>query len=96
MALQRDNRVKVSALLHAGYNVSKVANLVGLAQRSNGSRSAWTIGKVSTDEQAVVERLLWIMTACGIPFEGKTVFNKAFKYSKFILHLNTFQNVFSV
>ena len=48
----------------------KVANLVSLAQPSTPSKSAWTMVKVPTDVQAVVERLLWIMTACGKPFEA--------------------------
>ena len=42
----------------------------GLAQSSTRSRSAWTMAKVSIDAYAVVERLLWIMTACGMPFEA--------------------------
>ena len=41
-----------------------------LAQPSTRSRSAWTVAKVSTDMQAVVERLLWIVTAGGIPYEA--------------------------
>ena len=32
MAIQRDNRVKVSALLRAGHKVSEVANLVGVSR----------------------------------------------------------------
>ena len=32
MAPQRDNRFKVSALLHAGHKVSEVANLVGVSR----------------------------------------------------------------
>ena len=60
MAPQRDNLVKVSAFLRVGYKVSEVANHVGLAQPTVRSRSAWTMAKVSTDAQAVVERLLWI------------------------------------
>ena len=73
MAPQRDNQVKVSALFCAGYKVSEVANLVGLAQPSRRSRSTWTIAKISTDVQAVVERLLsleWHSAKCpsnGIP-----------------------------
>ena len=58
MTPQRDNRLKVSALLRAWNDVSEVANLVGFAQSSTRSRSAWTVAKVSTDVQAVVERLL--------------------------------------
>ena len=38
--------------------------------RRTGSRNAWTMEKMSTDVQAVVERLLWIVTACGMPFEA--------------------------
>ena len=44
----------------------------GVSQPSTESRSAWTTAKVSTDGQAVVERLLWIVTACGVP-QFKTV-----------------------
>ena len=32
MAVQRDNRVKVSALLRAGHKVSEAANLVGVSR----------------------------------------------------------------
>ena len=60
MASQRDNRVKVSALLIAGHKVSEVANHVSLAQQSMRSRSAWAMVNVSTDMQAVVERLLYL------------------------------------
>ena len=34
MAPQRDNQVKVSALLHAGHKMSEVANLVGVSLTS--------------------------------------------------------------
>ena len=40
IAPQRDNRVKVSALLRAGHKVSEVANLAGLTQPCTQSRSA--------------------------------------------------------
>ena len=70
MAPQSRNRMKVSALLRAGQKVSKIANLVGLAQPLTPSRSAWTMAKVSTDGQAVVEKLLGIVTACGMSFEA--------------------------
>ena len=70
MAPQRDNRVKVSALLSARHKVSEVANLVGLAQASTRSRSTWTMAKVSTEVQVVVDRVLWTITACGMPLEG--------------------------
>ena len=50
MTAQRDNRVKVSAILRAGHKVSEFANLVGLAQPSTRSRSVWTIAKVSIVE----------------------------------------------
>ena len=62
--------MKVSSLLRAGHKVSEVATLVGLAKPSTQSRRACTMAKMSTDVQAVVERLLWIVTACGLPFEG--------------------------
>ena len=48
MTPQRDNGVKVFALLRAGHKVSEAANLVGFTHLSTRSRSAWT--KVSTDE----------------------------------------------
>ena len=68
---QRDNRVKVSALLWAGHKASEAANLVRVSRtKSTWSRSAWTMMTVSTDVQAVVERLLWIVTACGMLFEA--------------------------
>ena len=67
MAVQGDNRLKVSALLHAGHKVSEVANLVSLAHLSTRPRSAWTMAKVLTDVQAVVERLLWIVTIRSMP-----------------------------
>ena len=38
MAPQRDNRMKLSALLLVGHKVSEVADLVGLAQPSMQSR----------------------------------------------------------
>ena len=62
MAPQRENRFKVSALLRAEHKVSEIANIVGLAQPSTRSRSVWTMAKVSTDLQTVIERLLWIVT----------------------------------
>ena len=68
MAPQRQSS-EVSALLRAGHKVSEVAILVGLAQPSTGSRSAWMMAKVSTAVQVVVESLLWIITACGMSFE---------------------------
>ena len=40
-----------------------------LAQPSTRSGSAWMMVKVSTDVQAVVERLLWIVTACEMRFK---------------------------
>ena len=40
-----------------------------LSQPSTRSRSAWTVSKVSTDVRAVVERLLWVVTVCEMPFE---------------------------
>ena len=63
---QRDNRVKVSAILLAGHKVSKIANLVGcVARPSTRSRSAWTMTKMSIDGQEAVERLLWTVTTAG-------------------------------
>ena len=50
MIPQRDNSVKVSALLRAGHKVSEVANLVGfLAQPYMRSGSVWTMAMISTD-----------------------------------------------
>ena len=64
MALQRENRVKVTS--SCGKRVSEVANLV----RESRTRRAWARAKVSTDVQTVIERLLWILTACGIQFKA--------------------------
>ena len=59
MASKRDNRVKVSALLRAGHKWVRSQTFVRcFAQPSTRSRSAWTMAKVSTDVQAVVETLL--------------------------------------
>ena len=41
-----------------------------LVQPSTRSRSGWTMAKELTDVQAVVERLLWIVTACGMSIEA--------------------------
>ena len=62
---------KLYALLCAEHNVSEVANYVGECRTTVDAinRSAWTMAKVSTDVQAVVERLLWIVTASGVTFE---------------------------
>ena len=49
---------------------------VCLAQPSTWSRSAWTMAKVLTDVQIVVERFLWIVTACGMPFEESLAYVK--------------------
>ena len=72
MALQRNNEVKVSALLREGHKVSEVINLVGVSctQLSTRSRNAWAMAKVSPDEQVVVKRLLWIVTVYGMSFDG--------------------------
>ena len=71
MAPQRENRVKVSTLLHAGHKVSEVANRVGVSCTAvYVIKKSWTMAKVSIDVQAVVERLLWTVTACGMPFEA--------------------------
>ena len=59
-----------SIVFRAGHKVSEAANLVGLAKPSAPSKSAWTVAKVSTDVQAVVKKLLWIVTACGVSFEA--------------------------
>ena len=40
-----------------------------LGKQSMRSRSAWAMAKMSTDVQAVIESLLWIVTACWLPFE---------------------------
>ena len=42
----------------------------GVSQQSTQSRSSRTMAKGSTDVQAVVERLLWIVTDCRMPFKG--------------------------
>ena len=55
IAPQRDNRAKVSILLQAEHKVSEIVILVGVSTRS---KSAWTMAQVSTDVQAVVEKLL--------------------------------------
>ena len=71
MTIQIDDIVIVFALLEAGLKICQVANFDGsLAQLSSQSRSGWTITKVWTDVRAVTGRVLWIMTACGIPFEA--------------------------
>ena len=49
--------------------VKSQALSVCLAQSSTRSRIAWAMTKMSTDVQAVAERLLWTVTACGMPFE---------------------------
>ena len=67
MVPQRDNRMKVTALLRAGPKVSDVANLIDLAQPSKRSRSAWTMAKVSRvvgDRKTVVDRYRLSTTAC--------------------------------
>ena len=67
MAPQRDNCVKVSALLHAGHKLREVANLVGVSRTTY-----YTIKKRMDDDEgvnrcaAVVEGLLWIVAACGM------------------------------
>ena len=71
IAPQRDNRAKVSALLRAGHKVSEFANLVGVSRTTvYAIRSALTLAKVSTDVQAMFERLLRIVTAVGMLFEA--------------------------
>ena len=82
MAPQRDNRVKVSALLRVGHKASEIVNLVGLAQPSTQSRNAWTMAKESTDVQRVLKRLLWNVTACLMSFEAvsRITFRKLSRY----------------
>ena len=58
IAPQRDNQVRVSALLRVGQKMSETTNLVSLAHPSTWSISTWTMAKVSTDVHAVVDRLL--------------------------------------
>ena len=68
MIPHRDNRLKLSARLHAKHKVSEIANLVGFVQTSTPSRSASTMEKVSTDVQVVGERLLspeWHPASCS-------------------------------
>ena len=63
---QRNNRVKVSALFRAGHKVSEV-DLVGVSRTNVYEiKKRRMMAKVSADLQAEVERLLWIVTACGI------------------------------
>ena len=71
MAQQRDNGVTVSALLRAGRKVSEVANHVGLSQLSTRSRSAWPMGTVSTDVQAVFEKMVMLSYFEGVLAHGR-------------------------
>ena len=71
MVSQRDKRVKDLALLCARHKVSDVANLVEVF-RTN----IFAIKKRMDDGEGVnrragtgVERLLWIVAACGMSFE---------------------------
>ena len=66
-----------------------------LAQPSTRSRSAWAMANVLTDVQAVIERLLWIETAYGMPFEGllrlrKTVLEERLLFAKYYFRKVTF------
>ena len=78
MALQRDNRVKVSTLFREGHKVSEIAHLDGVSRTV-----VYVIKKRMGDGecvnrpalQAVVERLLRIMTAFGMPFERQQSFD---------------------
>ena len=71
MAPQKGNRVKVYVLLRAGHKVSEIANFVGVSRTSAYAiKKLWTMAKVSIGVQTVVEKLLWIVITCGMPFEG--------------------------
>ena len=66
--------MKYSALLREGQKVSEVAKACrGVSRNHLRDQEAYGryIVKVSTDVQAVVERLFGMVTACGIPFEGQ-------------------------
>ena len=71
MTPQRDNYAEVSAVLHAGHKKSEVENLVGVSRTT-----VYAINKRIEDGESVnrpqagVERLMWIVIACGMPFEG--------------------------
>ena len=71
MAPQRDNRVKVFVFFFVRDTKWVRSQTLSrcLAQPSSRSRSAWIMMKLSTDVQAVFERLLWIVAAFGMPFE---------------------------
>ena len=58
MALQRDNRVKVSALVEVSLTTVYAI------------KKSMDYGEGVNRREAVVERLLWIVTACRMPFEG--------------------------
>ena len=68
MAPQRDNRVKVSALLRAGHKVSEVANLVEMS-RTTVYALKKRVDEGVTRRRIVVDRLLWIVTACRMSLE---------------------------
>ena len=69
--LWSDNRVKFSALFSAGHRVSEVANLVGVSCTIGYPiKKLMDNGAGVNRRAAVVERLLWFVTACRMPFEG--------------------------
>ena len=64
MAPQSDSQMKVSALLRAGHKVCEVANLVRVSRTTvDAIKKRMDNAKVSTDVQAVIGRLLWIVAA---------------------------------
>ena len=70
MALQRENRLKVSALLRGRPKVSEIVNLVGVCLTIDYAiKKRMDDGKGVNRRAGSVERLLWIVTACGMPFE---------------------------
>ena len=70
MAPQRDNSESVCTSSCGAHGGRDRKHCRGVSQPSTQWRSSLTMAKGSTDVQAVVERLLWIVTACGMPFKG--------------------------
>ena len=71
MTPHKDSRVKVSVLLRVRHKVSEVANLVGVSRTTvYAMKKSMDDGEGVNSVQAVIERLLRIVTACLMPFEG--------------------------
>ena len=63
--------MKVSAFLRAGHKVGEVANLFGVSPTTiYAIKKRMDDGKGVTDVPAVVERLLWFVTTCGMIIEA--------------------------